>query len=194
LSSAPKVILLDSNAYFRLARSIHPLLAGTFGDPPPNTLKVIEEVDREYSRNPRLKTKFHWLSGAEYVADRKSQTYHCRGKVATQVESSFSFLAAHANSQAMNLSRVDIRALAVGAARSIPVVSDDGNMGVLAQVFQITCWSTLQLLHLMVVEGRIDTDKVDEILEYWQHDKDLPAARSKLRKQYQNLFGAECPI
>lgn len=40
MSLAPRVILLDSNAYFRLARSIHPLLAGAFGPSPPYSLFV----------------------------------------------------------------------------------------------------------------------------------------------------------
>ena len=41
MSPAPRVVLLDSCAYFRLARSIHPLLAPTFGPPPPYSLFVL---------------------------------------------------------------------------------------------------------------------------------------------------------
>lgn len=104
MSAAPRVILLDSNAYFRLALSISPLLAQKFGSPPPFQLKVIDEVEKEYARNPRLKTKFHWLCDHEHVADRKAQTYHCRMKVTTQVDAAFSFLANYASTNALNLS------------------------------------------------------------------------------------------
>ena len=38
MSPPPRVLLLDSCSYFRLARSIHPLLAETFGPPPPYSL------------------------------------------------------------------------------------------------------------------------------------------------------------
>ncbi len=194
MSAAPRVILLDSNAYFRLALSISPLLAQKFGNPPPYQLKVIDEVEKEYSRNPRLKTKFHWLCDHEHVADRSAHTYHCRGKVATQVDDAFSFLANYASTNALNLSRVDIKALAVGIARDIPVVSDDAGMKSLAKVFGIKIMGVLELLKLMVDEQRIGIDKVGEVLEYWRHDNDLPASTPKLRDQYKKLFETDCPI
>lgn len=194
MSAAPRVILLDSNAYFRLALSISPLLAKKFGNPPPYQLKVIDEVEKEYARNPRLKSKFHWLCDHEHVADRSAHTYHCRGKVATQVDAAFSFLANYASANALNLSRVDIKALAVGAARGIPVVTDDQGMRRLAEVFAISIMGALELLKLMVNEQRIDLEKVREVLEYWHHDDDLPAPIARLRDQYRTLFDKKCPI
>lgn len=194
MSAGPRVILLDSNAYFRLALSISPLLAQQFGDPPPYQLKVIDEVEKEYARNPRLKTKFHWLCDREHVAERSAHTYHCRGKVAPQVDAAFSFLANYASTNALNLSRVDIKALAVGVARGITVVSDDTSMRRLAEVFDINIMGALQLLKLMVDERRIDLEKVREVLEYWLEDNDLPAPIYKIRDQYKKLFETDCPI
>ena len=194
MSAAPRVILLDSNAYFRLALSISPLLAQKFGNPPPYQLKVIDEVEKEYARNPRLKTKFHWLCDHEHVAERSAHTYHCRGKVATQVDAAFSYLANYASANALNLSRVDIKALAVGAARGIPVVTDDQGMRRLAEVFAISIMGTLELLKLMVDERRLEMEKVTEILEYWLEDNDLPAPIQKLRDKFKILFGFRCPI
>jgi hypothetical protein len=57
----PRLILLDSNAYLRLAISIHPLLGQKFGkdDEGTNVLRVIKKLDEEYLRNPRLQSKFH---------------------------------------------------------------------------------------------------------------------------------------
>ena len=55
MSSPPRVILLDSNAYFRLARSIHPLLSQLFGDPPPYALKVLEDLDKGGASGSSLK-------------------------------------------------------------------------------------------------------------------------------------------
>lgn len=49
-------ILLDSNSYFRLAKSIHPLLFQEFGNKK-YCLYVLPELDKEYERQPRLKNK-----------------------------------------------------------------------------------------------------------------------------------------
>ena len=61
-------------------------------------------------------------------------------------------------------------------------------------MFAITCWSSLKLLKHMVDNGRIDSGKVTEVLEYWQEDVDLPASIEKLRKEYFHLFDMACPI
>lgn len=50
-------ILIDSNAYFRLAQSIHPLLQVEFG-PETYCLYVIKDLQAEYDRNPRLRNAF----------------------------------------------------------------------------------------------------------------------------------------
>ena len=41
-------VLVDSNSYFRLAKSIHPLLFQTFGDEE-YCLYVLPELDRAYA-------------------------------------------------------------------------------------------------------------------------------------------------
>jgi hypothetical protein len=62
----PKLFILDSNAYFRLAYSLHPLLGQAFGKSNERyVLRVIDQLDKEYSRSVRIQHKFHW------VRDRK---------------------------------------------------------------------------------------------------------------------------
>lgn len=53
-------VLLDSNVYFRLARSVHPLLNQEFGEHR-YCLYVIPDLDAEFRKNPRLRSKFHWV-------------------------------------------------------------------------------------------------------------------------------------
>ena len=62
-------ILLDSNAYFRLAQSIHPLLQVEFGEEK-YCLYVIKELQAEYDKNPRLKNAFSWVNDSEYRKNR----------------------------------------------------------------------------------------------------------------------------
>ncbi|MCK4967023.1 DNA-binding protein, partial [bacterium] len=59
-------ILLDTCSYLRLAKSIHPLLNQTFGNDH-YCLYVIEEFQKEYDKNLRLRNKFAWVNDTEYV-------------------------------------------------------------------------------------------------------------------------------
>jgi len=62
-------ILVDSNAYFRLAQSIHPLLNVVFGKQC-YCLYCLKELQDEYNRNPRLVNSFSWVNDPEYVKNR----------------------------------------------------------------------------------------------------------------------------
>lgn len=194
MSLAPKVILLDSCAYFRLARSIHPLLAGTFGPPPPFSLFVLAALDDEYLTNSRLKNKFEWVNASAYRQDRAAKKYRCSGKWAAVANNAFSFLAAYAKNNGLLLAPEDLKALAAGVARSLTVVSDDGALCRVASEHGIECWGTMELLKVMVDSGRITVAKVNEVLEYLDNQNDLPMGRNELRVRYRNLFGEKCPI
>ena len=60
--------------------SIHPLLAGSFGPPPPYSLFVLAELDDEYLTSARLQNKFEWVNAREYKQDREIKKYECRGR------------------------------------------------------------------------------------------------------------------
>ncbi len=194
MSSPPRVILLDSNAYFRLARSIHPLLSQLFGDPPPYALKVLEDLDKEFLRNPRLVSKFHWVANSEYCNDRKASRYSARGKTATQVETALSYLSKLAQLECIDVSLVDLKALAVGHARGFPVITDDKGMQKLAETFDIECWSTLKLLKLMLDCGRVGMEKIHETVEYWNAENDLPNSLHGFKRIYKEMFNEDSTI
>jgi predicted nucleic acid-binding protein len=88
----------------------------------------------------------------------------------------------------------DLKALAVGFVRHIPVVSDDRALRQVATTHGVECWETMKLLKLMVDCGRITISKVNEILEYLDNENDLPAGRAELRVQYKELFDLQCPL
>lgn len=67
-------------------------------------------------------------------------------------------------------------------------------MGKAAEAHSIECWNTIKLLRVMLTAGRIDMDKVVEILEYWDYEKDLPMPKEKLCKVFVEYFGTDCPI
>lgn len=194
MSPPPRVILLDSNAYLRLARSIRPLLRGTFGAPPPYSLFILKELEGELASSARLRMRFEWFSETDLRQDRAAKVYRSAGKPAQAVEAMYTVLAQAAVDRGLNVSREDLHALAVGLARGFPVVTDDGGMIELANLFQIDCWRLLKLLRLMATENRITQDQVTEILEYLREVDDLPAGIERLRQTYRDYFGTDCPI
>jgi hypothetical protein len=162
--------------------------------PPPYSLFVLEELDNEYLTSHRLQNKFEWVNAREYKQDRESKKYQCRGKWAKEAEMAFSFLKGYARHQNFVLAPEDLKALAVGFARKFPVVSDDGALRNVAEAHDIECLGTLDLLKVMTAAGRITVAKVAEVLEYLDHENDLPMGRTKLRQQYQEIFGHQCPL
>lgn len=194
MSEQPQPVLLDSTTYFRLGISIHPLLHGSFGTAPRYTLCVHADLDKEYRRNSRLKNKFEWVSHAEYVRDREGKRYDVPAKLRKLADDAFSFLAAYAKEHALNVSLVDLKALAVAHVMGIALVTDDGNMQRIAGEHEIECWNTIKLLKLMVTAQHIDMEKVTEILEYLDHENDLPMPKPRLREVFREYFNADCPI
>jgi hypothetical protein len=67
---APRVVIIDSCVYFRLARTLRPLLKrASFGPPPPYSLFIVPQLFDEYQRSPKLKSRFEWLMEEEFQAD-----------------------------------------------------------------------------------------------------------------------------
>ena len=194
MSDSSQDLLLDSNAYFRLGISIRPLLQQSFGTAPQYTLYVLAEVDDEYATSPRLQSKFNWVSEVEFRNDRKARRYELRGNDRADSLKAFTFLMAYADEYAINLSREDLKALAVGFVKGIPVVTDDTGMARVAAANDIEYWSTVKLLRVMVIAGRIDMEAVNEILEYWEYEHDLPMGLAKLRQVFKEYFDTDCPI
>jgi hypothetical protein len=194
MSEPSQAVLLDSNAYFQLGNSIRPLLQQSFGSPPPYSLYVSAELDDEYATSIRLRHKFEWVAQSEYCSDRKSKRYELRGDDRAKAINAFSFLLAYADEQRINLSREDLKALAAGFVKGIPVVTDDGGMTRVAEANGIECWSTIKLLRVMVNAGRIEMETVTEILEYWDYENDLPMPLGKLRQLFKEYFSEDCPI
>lgn len=194
MSDGPQAVLLDSSAYFRLGISIHPLLRQSFGTAPKYSLQVLADLDDEYRTSNHLQHKFEWVGKKEYADDRAAKRFTVANNIRTSVDTAFSFLADYADSKQLNVSREDLKALAVGFAAQIPVVTDDRNMTTIATAHKIECWNTVKLLRVLVTGGRIDMAKVAEILEYLDYEQDLPMPIDKLRRVFREYFGSTCPL
>lgn len=181
-------LLLDSNGYFRLAQSIHPLLDQEFGESR-YCLYVIPDLDAEFGKSPRLRRKFHWVDEPKYSANRKRPLTLSRQQRG-EIPKVFDFIYNHARTEGLGVSPVDVRALATAHVLGVRIVTDDQDMLKLAADFGIETLNTLALMRLMLDSRHIDMNCVRQIAAYWQYEKDTPA---HFREDYRRLFGEAVP-
>lgn len=181
-------ILLDSNSYFRLAKSLHPLLNRKFGKDN-YYLYVLPHLDQEFAKNPKLKTKFWWVNDSRY---RKNRQIHLdiTNKERRRIEITTDILLDHKHRNNMDISFVDVICLAYGKMLSVPVITDDVEMRVVADEFGILVYKTLDLMFLMLKCGHINMQKVREVVCYWEYIGDIPA---DFRKDYKRIFKKNPP-
>jgi len=188
----PKLFILDSNAYFRLAYSLHPLLGQAFGKSNERyVLRVIDQLDKEYSRSVRLQHKFHWVRDRKFNVNRQSEQLKIAGKQNSEVEQARSYILSMEKDLGCDISLVDATALAIGFVKQQPVVTDDKDMCKVAAELGIEVWSLLQLLKLLLDEEHIDLNKIREIAQFLDYENDLPCGRTEFLSQFKQFFGKD---
>lgn len=181
-------ILVDTCSYFRLAQSIHPLLKIPFCEEQ-HVLGVIKELNQEYQRNPSLKHKFFWVDQFEYIENRK-RCFSLKQAIKSDINNTFYFLRETARDEGYGVSKVDLIALSYCEVLSIPVVTDDLDILLLAKEYEIKTYTSLELLKLMYDCSFITKKKVRTIVEYWVYIKDTPGA---YKSNYKKLFKEPAP-
>ena len=182
-------LLVDSNSYFRLAKSIHPLLGQVFGEEN-FCLYVLKELDQEYDNSRRLKTQFSWVDEDEYFTNRKIKLSLSR-KDKNSIDIAYDVLWEHASSNSIGTSTIDTKYLAYGHVLNIPIITDDTGMKDLADVFDIQLMTSLELMSLMENCELIDRNKIYQIVAYWGYEIDKPA---NFRSDYIRLFNEDPPV
>jgi hypothetical protein len=182
-------ILVDSCAYFRLAHSIHPLLKVEFGEEK-HKLGVIQELQKEYDKNPTLQNKFYWVDEPEYAANRKSCFSLTREQKA-DIHNAFYFMRDTSREEELGVSKVDLTALSYAYVLGIPIVTDDSDLITLAKEYEIVVFRSLELLHLMYKASHITKRKVREIASCWVYLNDTPKS---YKDDYERLFNEPAPL
>jgi hypothetical protein len=172
-----KRILLDSNAYLRLANSFHPLLGVSFGKED-YCLFLIPEFQKEFDRNPRLANKFGWVNQGEYVENRKRRIRILKHQK-EQIHLTHSYVWPHNIEYGLGASRTDVRALCYGAVLGVPVVTDDADMRTLGEAFGIEIWGLLDLLEIMFRSKHISVNDLKTLVKYLDYQQDLPSLSFK---------------
>ena len=122
-------ILVDTNAYLRLAKTIRPLLFTPFGESE-YCLYVIPELNKELCGR-RLISKFPWVDEAEYAENRNHFPTVGR-KARKSINQNLDFIWEYVQSDFPGPSKVDALYIAYALEMSVPVVTDDRDMQELA--------------------------------------------------------------
>lgn len=186
---AGRQILLDTNAYLRLAEKINPLLNTPFGKHR-TRLFVIRQFESEFKSSARLRTDFDWVMEPKYVLNRKKYIRIPRDKKRT-IRITERTLIDHVRTHGLGVSGIDCAALATGRVLEAIVVTDDRDMRRLADTFGIRTMRSLALMGQMLRDAHIDIEAVHETVLHWQETGDCPAS---FRADYRRIFGGYPPI
>lgn len=188
-------ILVDTNAYFHLAQNIHPLLCTPFGAKD-YTLYAHTELNNELKGVIRVKGKFSWVKEEKYK-EARGRSVTIPKKLKAEIEQNYSYMWEHALEEFHDQydkgpSEVDTRILATALALDITVVTDDKDMTQLGKDFEVKLMTCLELMKLMLNEGHIKMEKIEQVAEQWQYDGETPHA--KWISEYRKLFGQDPPV
>ena len=192
------LVLLDTNAYLRLAKRIRPLLGIEFGQKQ-YSLTVLKQVEDEVHKNPRLQFLYPWFTDEELGAERIAKQVRLSADERTKIEAAASVLRAHVLADPLGYtsqgrsppSPTDCFILAFGQARPAIVVTDDLGMHKLAADFDIEILHGHELLKKMLTAKIINNDLVREIFAALEANGDLPRTWQQARHtDFKKVFGA----
>jgi hypothetical protein len=192
------LVLLDTNAYLRLARRVRPLLGIPFGQKR-YVLPVLRDVEDEVGRNPRLRYHYPWFeTDALAVAERRSHQVRLSREERDRVDAAAHFLSDWVLQDARRFTSggrsppgaIDCRVLAFGQVRPAVVVTDDLGMHELAREFKIAAWHAFDLLAKLRTAKAVTDELIREIYAALQANGDLTASWREARHTvFPKIFG-----
>ncbi len=191
------LVLLDTNAYLRLAKRIKPMLGVKFGQRE-YILTILRDVENEVHRSARLRFQYPWFDNPDIADERLAKGINLSADEKAQLKAAASILHASAVSNATSYidggrsppSPVDCRVLAFGQIRAAIVVTDDLGMHQLAKEFEILVWHGHELLKKMLTAKLIDRERIREIFTALEANDDLPRTWREARHTvFHKIFG-----
>lgn len=192
------LVLLDTNAYLRLAKRVRPMLGVAFGTKE-YVLTVLKDVEEEVHRNPNLRFKFPWFDEQVLANERLAARVRLTQEQKASIDAAVSVLRASVLADPMRFlggggsppGPVDCRVLAHGFVRECLVATDDLSMHKLADEFGIRVWHGYELLKALLNAKAVDSVLVKEIFDALEANGDLPASwRAARHTKFPKIFGA----
>jgi hypothetical protein len=188
-AASPTLVLLDTNAYLRLAKRVRPMLGVEFGQKR-YVLTILEDVENEVLRSGRLRFHFPWFEAdGELTAERMARRIRLSVEEREQLDAAAQFLRDWVLRDVPRFTSLgrsppgpaDCRALAFGQLRPAIVVTDDLGMHELAREFGIAVWHGFELLAKMRTAKKVSDALVREIYEALEANGDLTASWREAR-------------
>ena len=192
------LVLLDTNAYLRLAKRVRPLLGKQFGQKD-YVLTILRDVEDEVQRSPRLRHDYPWFDMATLATERLAQTPRLSADEKATLAAAASVLHGLVQMEPGRFmtqrrsppSYTDCRVLAFGQIRPAIVVTDDLGMHELASMVGIQdIWHAPELLKKMLSAKFIDNELVRDIYAALEANGDLTATwRDAKHSTFAKIFG-----
>ena len=175
------LVLLDTNAYLRLAKRVRPAIGIKFGQKG-YILTIHKSVEDEVHRSSRLRTTYPWFDGQEFASERLAKQIRLAQEEKEAVRAAQSVLYGwvlsdperYTSSGRSPPGATDCWLLALGQVKPAIVVTDDLGMHALAQDFGIGIWHGFELLDKLRSAKIVDSPLVREIYEALEANADLP--------------------
>ena len=190
-------VLLDTNAYLRLAKRVCPLLGQPFGQKG-YCLTILKAVEEEVWRSARLQERYPWFDRPALAAERLAKRVRPNRDEKAQLDAMQSVLRAHVLENVETYSQrhrsppspTDCYCLAFGQVRSAIVVTDDLGMHRLAAEFELPIWAGHELLKKMLTAKVVDRTLVIAIYEALEANRDIDAGwRTAKHTAFKKIFG-----
>jgi predicted nucleic acid-binding protein len=191
------LVLLDTNAYLRLAKRVRPALGIKFGQKG-YVLTIHKVVEDEVHRNPRLKSKYPWFSANEFAAERLAKRIRLSEDEKQRIEAAQSVLYGWVLSDLDHYTSggrsppgpTDCWLLALGQIKPAIVVTDDLGMHELAKEFGIPVWHGYELLSKLRSAKVVDGALIKEIYSALEANGDLTKTwRDAKHTVFAKIFG-----
>jgi len=174
-----KLVLLDTNAYLRLAKRIRPLLGFPFGREN-YVVTILKDVEDEVHKSSRLSFLYPWFDSAELVNERlaKQVRLTATDKQTLSITQSILHGSVKDDSRYLKTGRhppspTDCKVLAFNQIRQSIIVTDDIGMHILANDFQIPIWHGYELVQKMREAQKINNELVREIYTALENNRDM---------------------
>lgn len=130
-------------------------------------------------------------------AENRSRSISLTLEQKAEIEATYDFMWEHVQDAFLRPygkgpSPIDTRIVATAHVLGIAVLTDDRDMIELAKEFDVKTISSLGVMKLMLEAGHIDDEKVDQVVEQWMYENDIP--HRDWKKAFKRLFGREAPV
>jgi len=174
------LVLLDTNAYLRLAKRVRPALGIEFGQKG-YVLTIHKSVEDEVHRNPRLRATYPWFDAQEFANERLAKQVRLSEADKASIQAAQSVLHGwvladpepYMSGGRSPPGTTDCWLLALGQVKPAIVVTDDLGMHALAREFGIPIWHGYELLDKLRSAKVVDPPLIREIYEALEANNDL---------------------